>query len=416
MLGALQTANPVTIESASGVLFLTADSNSFIAGGSEAITNITGAAEVTQGIYIITWNTARELVHSEDALQLIGKANRNTEAGEVGIYQLNGNVTTELSYMPVAGYKAFANVLTGGTTVKADSPADTLELVAGTNIALLPDVAGKKITVAVTGKVASAEHADTADFATSAETAANCTGNAATATKLETARQISITGDATGNAVFDGSADISIALDVTSADTADYATSAGTADSVAWDHVTGKPATFPPPVATASVLGGIKQGSGLAIAADGTASVVVTAIIPPGAVQYFAMTAVPAGWLAADGATLSRTQYPVLFAAIGTTFGAGDGSTTFKLPDLRGEFIRGYDNGRGADSGRVFGSAQADELKAHCHEYRDFGGTNDYQNCDLQIRDGNSSMSNTTNTGGSETRPRNVALLACIKY
>ena len=80
---------------------------------------------------------------------------------------------------------------------------------------------------------------------------------------------------------------------------------------------------------------------------------------PVGSVYTFAGTAVPVGWLKCNGALLSRTTYASLFAVIGTTYGAGDGSTTFALPDLRGEFVRGADDGRGVDAGRVLGSAQA---------------------------------------------------------
>ncbi|KYG64795.1 hypothetical protein AZI86_11360 [Bdellovibrio bacteriovorus] len=79
---------------------------------------------------------------------------------------------------------------------------------------------------------------------------------------------------------------------------------------------------------------------------------------PAGLVSAFSVNTCPAGWLEANGATVSRTTYSALFSAVGTTFGAGDGSTTFQLPDLRGEFIRGWDHGRGVDSGRTFGSWQ----------------------------------------------------------
>jgi len=65
------------------------------------------------------------------------------------------------------------------------------------------------------------------------------------------------------------------------------------------------------------------------------------------------MNAAPDGWRACSGQAVSRTTYAALFAAIGTEYGVGDGSTTFDLPDLRGEFLRGWDNGRGVDSGRV---------------------------------------------------------------
>lgn len=86
-----------------------------------------------------------------------------------------------------------------------------------------------------------------------------------------------------------------------------------------------------------------------------------------GEVAFFARNTAPTGYLKANGAAVSRTAYATLFAAIGTTFGAGDGSTTFNLPDLRGEFIRGWDDGRGVDSGRAFGSYQTDEIKSHKH-------------------------------------------------
>ena len=90
-------------------------------------------------------------------------------------------------------------------------------------------------------------------------------------------------------------------------------------------------------------------------------------MVPSGAVLYFSGRTAPAGWLKANGAAVSRTAYAALFAAIGTTYGAGDGRSTFNLPDLRGEFIRGWDDGRGVDAGRVFGSAQAHALQSHQH-------------------------------------------------
>ena len=154
------------------------------------------------------------------------------------------------------------------------------------------------------------------------------------------------------------------------------------------------------------------------------------ALLPAGAVAHFAMSFAPSGWLKADGSAVSRTAYAALFAAIGTTFGAGDGSTTFNIPDLRGEFIRGWDDDRAVDTGRVFGSAQSDEIKLHGHQYRSGtasvsspDGTGGFQ------RDGSNATNYSAYTGtpsattgqqiggagGTETRPRNIALLACIK-
>lgn len=86
-----------------------------------------------------------------------------------------------------------------------------------------------------------------------------------------------------------------------------------------------------------------------------------------GMICWFARNSAPTGFLKANGAAVSRTTYAALYAAIGTTFGAGDGTTTFNVPDLRGEFIRGWDDGRGVDTGRVFGSAQTDEFQSHTH-------------------------------------------------
>lgn len=147
---------------------------------------------------------------------------------------------------------------------------------------------------------------------------------------------------------------------------------------------------------------------------------------PAGSVIYHAANTAPTGFLKADGSAVSRSTYSDLFAAIGETYGAGDGSTTFLVPDLRGEFMRGWDDSRGVDGGRGFGSAQdfnASYLKT------------------VQVRDPNGSSTSVTipqsgfsswnllsyyssgsgdsmrfeNSGG-EARPRNVALLACIKF
>ena len=87
-------------------------------------------------------------------------------------------------------------------------------------------------------------------------------------------------------------------------------------------------------------------------------------IMPTGVVLPYAGNTSPSGWLACNGAAVSRTTYADLFAAISTTFGVGDGSTTFNLPDLRGRFPRFNDamfggSAAGRDSGRVHGSAQA---------------------------------------------------------
>jgi microcystin-dependent protein len=158
--------------------------------------------------------------------------------------------------------------------------------------------------------------------------------------------------------------------------------------------------------------------SGNVLTSNGTTWISAASVnpVPSGAIMYFAMNTSPAGWLAADGSAVSRTTYATLFSAIGTTFGIGNGSTTFNLPDLRAEFIRGIDNGRGIDSGRSFGSAQA--ATEFADESID-GHKTQYTNADA-TRTGSSitreaAYETTINPTFVSVRPRNVALLACIK-
>ena len=149
----------------------------------------------------------------------------------------------------------------------------------------------------------------------------------------------------------------------------------------------------------------------------------VEGLVQPGTVIYIAKNTPPTGYLKANGAAVSRATYAALFSAIGTTFGVGDGATTFNLPDLRGEFIRGWDDSRGVDSGRVFGSAQTDDLKSHAHQWNQYAMNSLDTTGGPQIVGADSGGSSLgwssgaiSNTGGTETRPRNIALLACIKY
>ncbi|MXO72865.1 phage tail protein [Alteraurantiacibacter buctensis] len=155
----------------------------------------------------------------------------------------------------------------------------------------------------------------------------------------------------------------------------------------------------------------ISIGSGLSMS-GGTLSATAASTLT-GEIKTWPTNSAPAGYLECSGAAVSRTTYSALFAVIGTTFGSGDGSTTFNLPNLRGEFVRGWDNGRGVDSGRAFGSAQSDELEAHTHTYSTPttvgagypGGSGG----------GFGGGYSTGSTGGTETRPRNIALMYIIK-
>jgi hypothetical protein len=139
------------------------------------------------------------------------------------------------------------------------------------------------------------------------------------------------------------------------------------------------------------------------------------------AIASFPRTSAPAGWLKCNGAAVSRTTYASLFAIIGTTFGAGNGTTTFNLPDMRGEFIRGLDDGRGIDTGRTLGSAQAYATETHHHTLQrttNVGGGSDGYDLGNYVNGGSGPVSlvNVQDYGDTETRPRNIALLYCIKY
>jgi microcystin-dependent protein len=153
-------------------------------------------------------------------------------------------------------------------------------------------------------------------------------------------------------------------------------------------------------------------------------SISTPAAVPTGSVFCMATTSVPSGYLECDGSAVSRTTYSDLFTAISTTFGTGDGSTTFNLPDLRGEFVRGWASDRrgdgadpSSDTGRSFGSSQTDGIKQHTHSVPsgasssvgggpNFGGGSS----------GQTTGNNTANaTGDNETRPRNIAMMYVIK-
>ena len=166
-----------------------------------------------------------------------------------------------------------------------------------------------------------------------------------------------------------------------------------------------------------------------AVTSDKIDSSAIDGLMPAGAVQNFAMPSAPTGWLKANGAALSRTVYANLFSAIGTSFGAGDGSTTFNLPDLRGEFIRGWDDARGVDGGRGFASNQAARTgSAGLEDFMEIRIPYAYGNLNMNVfapkggvhpnyggsTGGYRAALTATNIG--ETRPRNVALLYCIKY
>lgn len=160
-----------------------------------------------------------------------------------------------------------------------------------------------------------------------------------------------------------------------------------------------------------STSGNVLTSTGTAWASSAPFSVVLT-----GCVATFAGNTAPTGWLKANGAAVSRSTYAALFAYIGTTYGVGDGTTTFNVPDMRGYFARGWVDDGTIDSGRAFGSTQADELKSHTHTIPAVGNSNTGTARVSPSNDSSITSNPPTNaTGGTETRPVNVAFLACIK-
>lgn len=152
-------------------------------------------------------------------------------------------------------------------------------------------------------------------------------------------------------------------------------------------------------------------------------------LVPIASIQAFATPSLPDGYLICDGAAVSRIDYGDLFEAVGTIWGSGDGTSTFNLPDLRGEFMRGLDLERGVDAGRVLGTAQGDEFAAHHHKngiaedalnlFVYGGSTDDLPGAASGTTDAEGHsiayQGLTSSDGGAETRPRNVAVVFAIK-
>jgi microcystin-dependent protein len=162
--------------------------------------------------------------------------------------------------------------------------------------------------------------------------------------------------------------------------------------------------------------------------------------VPPGTVLPFAgpPSKIPAGYLPCDGVPVSRSTYSDLFAAIGESWGNGDNVSTFNVPDLRGRFMRGVDNGAdndldadsrtpiatGGNAGDAVGSLQEDDLANHSHPvYPGGSGFALGANCCGILAGGYATGSNqfsfatvTGTQGGNETRPKNAYVNFIIKY
>ena len=162
--------------------------------------------------------------------------------------------------------------------------------------------------------------------------------------------------------------------------------------------------------------------------------------VPVGTLIEYSANSVPTGFLLANGASVSRTTYAAIFAVIGTTFGAGNGSTTFQVPDARGLFLRGYGTNSNGWASGSFGTKIGDSFASHTHSVTDPGHTHVSaagQGFWYWITGGTARIgtfsggypaeaysnltTNTTgisigSTGGSETAPKHIAVSICIKY
>jgi len=144
--------------------------------------------------------------------------------------------------------------------------------------------------------------------------------------------------------------------------------------------------------------------------------------MPTGTILPFAGSTEPAGFLLCDGAAVSRTTYAKLFDVIGTSYGPGDGSTTFNLPDLRGRIGVGIGGSGVSNLGDVGGEQEhtltIDEMPAHSHQYYDHATSGSHKAIDFYDT-GTGSLISSTETGGDQ--PHNnmqpyVGINYIIKY
>lgn len=151
-------------------------------------------------------------------------------------------------------------------------------------------------------------------------------------------------------------------------------------------------------------------------------------LVPTGVVQAYAGSSAPSGWLICDGSAVSRTTYANLFALIQSTYGSGDGTTTFNLPNLQASFIRGAGTQTvgGISYTATLGATQGDTMQGHFHalsqpqlvSYSGGGGSAGASglgtNPSVTVQAPSNDSVNGAPRTGTETRPLNVALTYII--
>ena len=154
----------------------------------------------------------------------------------------------------------------------------------------------------------------------------------------------------------------------------------------------------------------------------------VAAGVDVGTVQAFPMGP-PDKFLECNGAAISRALYSKLFDVIGVIYGAGDGSTTFDLPDYRGKFLRGQADGSGNDpdrnsrsnrgdgtTGDSVGTGQTGQLQSHLHSIPRRQSNAGYGNVPIGYTSSANGTFNSNSHGGNETRPININVIYGIKF
>lgn len=130
-------------------------------------------------------------------------------------------------------------------------------------------------------------------------------------------------------------------------------------------------------------------------------------VVPAGAVLPYAGNSIPANWLLCDGSAVSRTTYADLFAALGTLYGAGDGSTTFNLPDTTAQVIAGYKSADtnfgtlGAKVGEATHLLTTTEMPSHTHTVPTSGGGGGDTHVAGQISNGGGTFTSSSTGGGT---------------
>ena len=137
---------------------------------------------------------------------------------------------------------------------------------------------------------------------------------------------------------------------------------------------------------------------------------------PVGSVIAYPVDSVPDHCMECNGAVISRAAYPELFSVLGTVYGAGDGSSTFNLPDFRDRFLRGA----GGENAAAIGAAQNAQIGTHLHSMRTYlnptsGSGSGIQNIGIGGASGPYYVASEA-YGGHETRPANYAVRYCIIF